>query len=82
MTPKEKAEQLIEKYKPLVATWDCYWDSPRNEDGIIEDAKKCALICVDEITRLNCFLYPQQEIVLNNEYWNKVKDFLIKDNSI
>jgi hypothetical protein len=34
--------KLIEKYAPLVTTWDCYWD-----------AKKCALIAVDEILNIN-----------------------------
>jgi hypothetical protein len=49
MTPKEKAEELIKKFSPLVTTWDCYWDAPRNEGDVIVDAKQCALIAVDEI---------------------------------
>ena len=38
MTPKEKAEELVERYEVLTTGWN-----------YIEDAKKCALICVDEI---------------------------------
>ena len=47
ITPKEKAEQLIEKYvdiqSELEETTSFYWDY----------AKKCALITVDEILSIN-----------------------------
>ena len=49
MTPSEKATELIGKFSPLVTTWNCYWDTERNPDDILADAKKCALIAVDEI---------------------------------
>ena len=41
MTPKKKAEQLIESYAPIMS----------NEDWK-EKAKQCALIAVDEIQRI------------------------------
>jgi hypothetical protein len=47
MEPKEKAKELIKKFSPLVTTWDCYWDAPRNEDDVIVDAKQCAIIAVE-----------------------------------
>ena len=40
MTPKEKAEELLWKYLPILEGWK-YEDS--------NTAKKCALIAVDEI---------------------------------
>lgn len=49
MKPKEKAKELVDKYKPLVTTWDCHWDVRRSEDSITSDAKQCALIAVNEI---------------------------------
>jgi hypothetical protein len=49
MTPKERAERLILKYSPLVTTWDCYWDTPRNEDDVRADAVKCSLVMIEEI---------------------------------
>ena len=49
MTPIEKAKELVAKFSSFVTTWDCYWDSPRNEDDVIVDAKKCALIAVEEL---------------------------------
>lgn len=70
MTAKEKAEELIKKYSPLVTTWDCYWDSPREDKYILEDAKQCALITVDEI------LLEIDDTTLSEaqtEYWLEVK---------
>lgn len=49
MTAKEKAKYLIDQYRPIVTSWDCYNDMPMPEEEIIEDAKKGALIAVDEI---------------------------------
>ena len=42
MTPSEKAKELVDRYKPLVTTWDCYWDCRLPEEDITSDAKKPA----------------------------------------
>ncbi len=47
MTEEEKAKELIEKFRPLVKTWDCYNDEPLPDDEIMADMKKCALIAID-----------------------------------
>ena len=57
MIPKEKAEELVNKY--LLAT-------PIN--FYIDDSKKCALIAVDEIQNL---CWNNNEVGIN--YWEKVK---------
>ena len=75
MTPKEKAKELIKKFSPLVTTWDCYWDSPRNEDDVIVDAKKCALIAVDELINDTDASSPFEEKRL--QFWNDVKSHLL-----
>ena len=49
MTPKEKAKELIFKFSTLVTVWDCYHDEPRQEHLILQDAKRCAKIAVNEI---------------------------------
>lgn len=62
MTPKEKAEELLNKYKDLsiVTTYN------GNDYNIV--AKKCALILVDEI------ITNRKEIHMKNKlYWQKVK---------
>ena len=74
MTPKEKAQELIKKFSPLVTTWDCYWDTPRNEDDVIVDAKKCALIAVDELINDTDASSPFESERLN--FWNDVKSEL------
>lgn len=74
MTPKEKAQELIKKFSPLVTTWDCYWDTPRNEADVIADAKKCALIAVDELINDTVASIPFEAQRL--QFWNDVKSEL------
>ena len=74
MTAKEKARELVDKFCPLVTTWDCYNDSPRYDEDIIIDAKQCALIAVDEIIEFG----NQQGIREPMMYWNKVKTEILK----
>lgn len=83
MTPQEKATELVEKYKPLVTTWDCYWDTPRNDDEVKEDAKQCALIAVEEIIKANpiiplTYMLESEAIDAGIEYWNEVKSEIEK----
>ena len=49
MTPKQKAEELVRKFEPIVVYWDCYNDAPMPTEDILVDAKQCAIIAVDEI---------------------------------
>lgn len=62
MTPKEKAQELVNKFAPYVDTF---------HKGILENAKQCALIAVNEI------LEDREEIdgmrVINDPYWLEVK---------
>jgi hypothetical protein len=60
MNPKNKAKQLIDKYK------DVRWDIDP------ETAKQCALIAVDEI--INSVVITDLIIAENQfKYWEKVK---------
>lgn len=61
LTPKEKAEELVDKYYPM-------FDSSAR----LSIAKSCALIAVDEIIEAIDWHYyetPNNEI----EYWEQVK---------
>ena len=66
MTPKEKAEELINKFIPHtkvfheVLGWEDYIDS----------AKQCALVAVDEILNINSV---DKDFDLSH-YWQHVKD--------
>jgi len=86
MNHQEKAKELINKFSSLVTTWDCYFDSPRNPDHIKDDAKKCAVILVEEIisaietTTGHCTLrkLDYQEVQQDFQYWNRVKEEIQK----
>jgi hypothetical protein len=68
MTPKEKANQLADKYFDL--NWE--WDGVTKYDW----AKEGALIAVDEI--LNVLSeYTIEPFVFDIEYWKEVKSEII-----
>jgi hypothetical protein len=80
ITPKEKSIELITKFRTMVNDWDCYFDEPRDERKIIADAKKCALIAINEIIDSSTslpFLGDSgvfgEYIELSANYWKDVK---------
>ncbi len=66
MTPKEKAEELINKFKKSMEEADMY--------GFYNEAtKQCALIAIDEIEKeLIRVLGPHPNIIWYN-YWQQIK---------
>lgn len=64
MTPKEKAQELFDKYATYVVMWT----------GGIEvenqNCKQCALIAVDEIINNDGFTRHDDSLT---EYWQEVK---------
>ena len=74
MKAKEKAIDLIEKFENYV---DYQGDDCFNErEKMLINAKRCALIAVDEILNKKNFLIsiPLKDI----EYWQEVKQEIIK----
>jgi hypothetical protein len=86
MTPQEKAEQMVGKFSILINydfVTDLKWHDPNSEDRnrrVKKDAKKCALVAVDEILKAS----PSKPIESDNgsyssdiiesiEYWQQVK---------
>lgn len=63
MTPKEKTEELVERFRMNVLDWE---GCSINE----HKAKQCALIAVDEILNLASFYNDTQGEVT---YWTEVK---------
>ena len=63
MSPKEKAIELIEKFRIHQPVWE-----------LKEDAKQCALIAVDEI--LNAI--KPFGLLLGKDYWEEVKQEIEK----
>jgi hypothetical protein len=67
MTEKEKAQELIQKYidiMPMLHT--------QIGRAIMDHAKECALITVDEIIKIGWNL-PHYDNVTGLEYWQNVK---------
>jgi hypothetical protein len=89
MDYKEKALELIEQFKPLVY---CYVGSgfmtgTEDEDVILMNAKKCAMIVVDEnidtcnemITLLHSNGQPESSVWYQKNYdWVQIKNELFK----
>ena len=72
MDAKEKAKELVDKFKPHSHFW--VHDLGRQKDYEIEqleNAKQCALICVDEIM-------SDYQSWVTNEFWLEVKQEIEK----
>ena len=79
--PKEIAGELVQRFQSFILEEDLF---PNTHQPMLTDseAKNCALICVDEIIKLNP---PKKRIGIlrmthcnNLEYWQAVKKELIK----
>lgn len=66
MTPKEKAQELIDKFLPHVR-----WKMA--QEDVKERAKQCALIAVDEIME-----FLEKDGSWNCDYWQEVKQEIEK----
>lgn len=68
MNPKEQAQALVDKFKPLV--------HPKHMEGM--NAKQCALIAVDmridTYKAINLILQETEVIPKAIEYWQQVKE--------
>ena len=69
MTPKEKAKELFFKYRNL-----------ENKHSYINNynAKKCALIAVDEILNDDWYIATAEDLRARDKYWNKAKQEIEK----
>ena len=67
MTPKEKAEELYNKFYSAIPGVD---DDGQHEHA---SAKQCALIAVDEILEVARDTYHEEVLGIHMIYWNKVK---------
>ena len=68
MNPKEKAEELVEKYAELASRF--------GQATEWEYDKQCAIICVDELIELYEFEVPHRGFKIS--YWDEVKQEIEK----
>lgn len=92
MTPQEKAEELVNKYKPFVYCFigSSMLTNTEDESVIITNSKQCALIAVNEIiesrkadpdfddTKLGIVTHYIAPHPLRLSYWVKVKEEIEK----
>lgn len=72
MTPKNKAIELVKKFRIYAFTTD--WDYANNgAENEYYNAVKCAIIAVDEILDASPVYYTGFEYESNLEYWQQVK---------
>jgi hypothetical protein len=82
MTPKEKATELIEKFKDKVNPYigSGMLSNTHDDSAILWQSKKCAQIVCDEAQEiLNKPMFQYKESLLwkaEFEYWDKVRDEL------
>ena len=77
MTPKEKADELVNKFMEYSHTDFIPYRGGYQMDSQIENAKQCALIAVDEI--LNTIEYSSQADELSKvNYWQEIKQEIEK----
>ena len=90
MTPKEKAEELVEKFKSITVKY--VLNGEANGGDVFDEAKECAIIAVDEIIEaLDSFGYSgcmydrfedgkitTTDVENPTDYFNKVKEHINK----
>jgi hypothetical protein len=73
MTPKEKCDELIKKYKPIVTLKMGFEHS-----YILKKSVQCALIAVDEIISSNPIAFDKDDNCIEKNWWKEVKQEIEK----
>ena len=73
MTPKDKAEQLVDEFRNSIMSF--LSDSMKDKN-----AKQCALKCVDEIIKANPYGEATKYIPAYStiKYWQEVREEILK----
>ena len=66
MTPKEKAEELVDKFRNEITSF--LGDNMKKNN-----AKKCALVAVDELIKIHYLLTTTHDTSPSIIYWKEVK---------
>ena len=74
MTPKEKAEELFNRFD-FIYSYDGL--DIMDDEFTKDDRKQCALIAVDELIN-QCWNYREIDLGLSLEYWQEVKQEIEK----
>ena len=69
MTPKQKANELIDKFRVEILSF--LGDTMKDKN-----AKRCALVAVDELIKIHYLLTTTQDTSPSINYWKDVKQEL------
>ena len=80
MTPKEKAEELVNKFKEFVNGYvgSSMLTNTEYYEIILLNAKQCAIIAVDEILEIEYWQYMESGGKQEQIYWQEVKQEIKK----
>ena len=73
MTPKEKAEELVNKFFNY-----CSYEDWEGKEGHKENMKQCALIAVDELIKESEMNHLFLNAGVSIYYWQEVKQEILK----
>jgi hypothetical protein len=71
MTPKEKAQELVDKFKEIIPAEYDHIDGGYDLLNLEFNARDCARITVDEIFKTG--LLEGSTLGINKKYWQEVK---------
>ena len=77
MTPKEKAQELVDKFNKYTIVCATHYSNGKIKENK-DDAKECALIAVEEILKTNPYEWDGEDLNSNIEYWQEVKQEIEK----
>jgi len=70
-SPRERADELIEKFEQFADYNEC--DVFTQRENRFKNAKQCALIAVDEILNIESFHLLNSTLKNDIDYWQEVK---------
>ena len=71
MTPKEKAQELVDKFRNEILSF-------LNDRIKDQNAKRCALVAVDELIKIHYLLTTTHDTSPSINYWKEVKQEIEK----
>lgn len=75
MIPKEKAKELLDKYRTYIRIADKYGYNLTDDEIYL--SKQCAIITVDEILEIEYWQYMESGGKQEQIYWQEVKQEIL-----
>jgi hypothetical protein len=73
MTPKEKAQELVDKFKEIIPAQYDQIDGGYDLLNLEFNARDCARLAVDEIIASNPIAFDEDDNCIAKQWWQEVK---------